>query len=250
MNDVWNLPFRQREKLLALAIADCANDDGIAWPGQHYLAKKTGMSRSTISVGIKELKKSGWCQIENHSEFGKGKKVNVYIIQNTPKVHIVDNRQKRTKSPQSGRFTKSPQPGHAKVHNPDTKSPYPGHETPLEPPLKENHHIYIETPEDEKKFNPTSFRPTWIPNKYWKEFLSNRKFEKLQNTELALTTITNSLRKGVDAGYPIEICIGEYVSSSWQRFDHTWLNKNGDKNGNHKRSSTGYSDAKTKDWTK
>jgi len=68
-----------------------------------------------------------------------------------------------------------------------------------------------------------SFRPGFIPVNLWTEVIKTRKFKKLQNTELGLKTFTNSLKRGIDAGYSIERCIGEYSASSWKRFNHEWI---------------------------
>ena len=57
--------------------------------------------------------------------------------------------------------------------------------------------------------------------------MENRKFKKLQNTELALKTFCNSISEGIERGYTAEECIGEYVSSSWKRFNADWMKGNG-----------------------
>ena len=78
-----------------------------------------------------------------------------------------------------------------------------------------------------KKFDLVSFRPDWIPDKLWLSFLENRKFKKLQNSELALTTILRAIKKAVDAGYSVESCIGQFVTSGWKRFNVDWMKDNG-----------------------
>ena len=91
------------------------------------------------------------------------------------------------------------------------------------------HHKYKEQEQEQEttKKHIDNFRPDFIPLPLWKELISNRKFKKLQNTELALKTFTNSLQKGVDAGHSIETCVGEYVSTKWTRFNHEWIKKEG-----------------------
>lgn len=75
------------------------------------------------------------------------------------------------------------------------------------------------------KFNPVLFRPEWVSEDLWQELLENRKYKKLQNSKLALTTITNSIKKAVDCGYCVEECIGQFVTSGWKRFDVDWMKK-------------------------
>lgn len=86
---------------------------------------------------------------------------------------------------------------------------------------------------NKKKIDSMKFRPDWIPIDLWQELIANRKFKKLQNTKLALTTFINSLEEGTKAGYTIEKCIGEYVSSSWHRFNYQWMEKHNGKNNGH-----------------
>ena len=59
---------------------------------------------------------------------------------------------------------------------------------------------------NKKKIDSMKFRPDWIPIDLWQELIANRKFKKLQNTKLALTTFINSLEEGTKAGYTIEKC--------------------------------------------
>lgn len=60
MSAVW-AASNQRENalLLMLAIADHANDEGIAWPGIDSLAQKTRVSRRTVQRMVRQLAESG-----------------------------------------------------------------------------------------------------------------------------------------------------------------------------------------------
>jgi len=73
------------------------------------------------------------------------------------------------------------------------------------------------------KHNGTPQRPVFIPEELWAAFISNRKFKKLQNTELALKTVCKQIKAAIDQGYTAEECIGAYVSSKWQRFNVEWM---------------------------
>lgn len=99
------------------------------------------------------------------------------------------------------------------------------------------------------KIDLEKFRPDNITKELWSALIENRKFKKLQNTELALKTICNSFQKGVNAGYSIDECIGNFVSSKWTRFNHEWIN--GSNNGKSKQTnsgSNGYVEAGSKDY--
>lgn len=58
------------EKLLLMALADHADDDGVCWPGQKVLCQKTGFHRSTVSTLAKSLRDRGLIQIERRKYQG------------------------------------------------------------------------------------------------------------------------------------------------------------------------------------
>lgn len=63
---VWRLPATvgSVKRLVLLAIADNANDDGYAWPSQATLATKTGLSVRSIQVHVSELMAEGLLAID------------------------------------------------------------------------------------------------------------------------------------------------------------------------------------------
>ena len=81
--------FKQRnisptEKLLLIALADHANDDGECWPGQKHLAEKCCVSRETVSRNLSSLEANGFIKsIRKRDDRGRdvGKD---YILQFTP----------------------------------------------------------------------------------------------------------------------------------------------------------------------
>ena len=81
MNAVWDLPvLNTHEKMVLLAISDCSNDDGFAFPGYQKLMDKSGMSRSCLAKQIKILTDLEILKVEGNGAFGKGKSVNCYTI--------------------------------------------------------------------------------------------------------------------------------------------------------------------------
>lgn len=61
MSMVWDIEFpTQSQKLLALKMADHANDEGGSiWPSKSRLARQTGASESTIQLGLKVFRQCG-----------------------------------------------------------------------------------------------------------------------------------------------------------------------------------------------
>ena len=51
--------LRPSDRFVLLAIADHADDEGLAWPGQDRLAELTGYSRPTVSAAVKRLEAHG-----------------------------------------------------------------------------------------------------------------------------------------------------------------------------------------------
>lgn len=65
MSRVWDHSKQSGTPLLLLlAIADFANDDGMAWPGVETLAKKIRMSERYVHRLVKELSEAGELRIE------------------------------------------------------------------------------------------------------------------------------------------------------------------------------------------
>ena len=55
-----------------LALADCANDQGICWPSTQTLAKKACMDVRTVLRGLKALEQAQWLKIARRSHEHKG----------------------------------------------------------------------------------------------------------------------------------------------------------------------------------
>ncbi len=64
MSRVWqNAPHSGGELLTLLAIADFADDQGVAWPSVAVIARKTRLSPRQVNRVIVELKKTGWLSV-------------------------------------------------------------------------------------------------------------------------------------------------------------------------------------------
>jgi Helix-turn-helix domain len=73
MAAVWqNGPRDRSQLLLMLALADCANDQGVCWPGTATLADKTRMDVRTVLRGLKALEQAQWLKIVRRSHERRG----------------------------------------------------------------------------------------------------------------------------------------------------------------------------------
>lgn len=70
MTAAWAVDLPAGEKLVLLALADCANDEGICWPGIRSLCAKTGKSERSLQSAIQSLCSSG--QLTRDEIKGKG----------------------------------------------------------------------------------------------------------------------------------------------------------------------------------
>ena len=59
MTWAFSLPLEPRAKLTLLAIADHADDEGVAWPSRDRVAEKSSQSRATVIRKIKDLEELG-----------------------------------------------------------------------------------------------------------------------------------------------------------------------------------------------
>ena len=55
MTMVWEAQLPPMEKLVLLALADCANDEGHCWPSANTLARKSGQGERTVRRSIQSL---------------------------------------------------------------------------------------------------------------------------------------------------------------------------------------------------
>jgi hypothetical protein len=59
MTRVWDLELPDSDKIVLLALADCANDEGHCWPSIASLVRKCSKSERTIQASIKRLVDEG-----------------------------------------------------------------------------------------------------------------------------------------------------------------------------------------------
>ena len=70
MSLAWELPLSPTEKLVILALADCANDEGECWPSIATIARKSNLGERSVQRSIQALKDAG--HLSRHEVAGKG----------------------------------------------------------------------------------------------------------------------------------------------------------------------------------
>lgn len=59
MTAVWQMKLNHTDKLVLLALADNASDEGICWPSVNTLVKKTCLSRRGVQASVARLQAEG-----------------------------------------------------------------------------------------------------------------------------------------------------------------------------------------------
>jgi Helix-turn-helix domain len=59
MVEAWELDLSATHKLVLLALADNANEDGICWPSIATVARKSGLSVRCVQTAIRQMSKAG-----------------------------------------------------------------------------------------------------------------------------------------------------------------------------------------------
>lgn len=91
MSIVFNdTTLKPTKKLIMLAIADNANDTGVAFPSWNTISQKTGLARQTLQDNLKQLANDGYIFKKNRSRKKGGRSSNKYIIYPYKNKHLLD----------------------------------------------------------------------------------------------------------------------------------------------------------------
>ena len=78
MTDVWRLPLQATRKMVLLALADNANDEGSdCWPSIGKLVEKCSMSERAVQGHLAALEDDGY--IKRHERLGRSNKFTIHV---------------------------------------------------------------------------------------------------------------------------------------------------------------------------
>ena len=186
MTAIWEMDFTPVDKLVLLALADWANEDGKCWPSIAKIAAKTGCGERTVQRALREAENRGL--LTRHENKGKGC------------VYTIDPRHTGT---------------------PATKSPVPDRR-PTPATVAPNTLGY--TIVEEAKASPTArakksepfVLPDWVPVEQWEAFSAMRKAIRKPMTDYAKKLVVSELMKLADAGYPPGAVLDQSTRNNWQ----------------------------------
>lgn len=182
MAQVWTLDLPPSEKLVLLALADAANDEGHCWPSATSIAKKSSQGERTVRRAIRALEAAG---------------------------HLTQ----RQRSGTSAIYTVHP----CQSGTPATVAPLPErHGTPATVAPKPSRTVKKERDKPSPKARDNPFpRPEWADRQVWADFLANRKAKRFQNTATAYARFLSDLARWQCAEWPPPRLLEHAAAHGW-----------------------------------
>lgn len=194
MAALWDMPgLSPVEKLVMLALADWANDDGECWPSIKQIADKTGCGERTVQRAFRAAEDMGI--LKRHEVAGKG---NRYTIN-----------PRHADTP----VTETPPP-HRRV-TPATLAPNTSEHINTFPNGKDKTRAKPEKPKAEKVE-----RPDDVGADLWADFLRHRKTKRAIITARVLKDFREQAH---EVGWTLERAMQESITRGWQSFKAEWV---------------------------
>jgi len=76
----WRQQLSGPEKLVLMALADHADEDGICWPGNAHIARKCNLSQRSVQRHIKNLIDNGYMTAHRRYRETGGQTSNRYVL--------------------------------------------------------------------------------------------------------------------------------------------------------------------------
>jgi hypothetical protein len=192
MTAVWErIDLTSTQKLVLLALADWANDEGLCWPSIDRVAVKASLKRRAVQMTIRSLEESGFLRREEL--VGRGNKYWVNIPVQNMHPCINDTLPAHEMHPTRA----SDAPNTSKTHQLTTNSNIPA-------------------------------KPEGVSDEVWKDFIDLRKAKRAPLNATALKAIE---REAAKAGWTLNDAIAESVARGWQSFKADWVKEKSKANG-------------------
>jgi hypothetical protein len=195
MSAAWAVDLPAGEKLVLLALADCANDEGHCWPGLASLVRKTGKCKRSLQESLRLLDKAG--HISRKENPGKGMNYTVHpVAKSAPVEETATGGKIRT--------------GGKKAHQPVAKSaPKPSRTV-----------ISSEAKASSPRVWPL---PPGVSFQVWTDFLKSPNRRKAGMSETAYAGIVNNLRTCAEHGFPPGETLALAVERGWKTVKLEWV---------------------------
>lgn len=240
----WAQQLKQGPKLVLLALADYADDDGVCWPGFDALSEKTSMSRSSVVESIKALEQAGLIVIEKRAD-ARGYRasnryqLNISNVRNPDSGTKVQNpdagetkvRNSNVGNPDSGSRSqaksiasanvRNPDSGKSKVRNSESKVRNPDPNLQREP---KNSSPNGDSLRERASALDLSALPADLSPAVWQDWLKHRKAKRSPiTTQTVVNQIAAELGKAVAAGWTADDALAEAMAAGWTGVKAEWL---------------------------
>lgn len=207
MAEVWKLDLPTSPKMVLLALADCANDDGTCWPSMATIAAKASMSLRTAQGCIKILCEGGF--LERDERAGKGCFYNVLPRKScTPAKSAPPQKTTRTPADSADKPSRTIIGDKAKASSPKRAAARPdagGNER-------------ANRKQELAAAKAAWVRPDWAEAQVWTDFLTIRQ-GKLKAQAFTETAYRGVIRRceqfGAELGMPPGEILRECVERGW-----------------------------------
>lgn len=185
MSLVWQLDLPDSQKIVLLALADSANDEGHCWPSMRSLSLKCSKGERTIQGVIKQLCEAG--HLTRREVLGKG-----------------------------CNYTVHPRSGCA----PAETAPTPAEVAPH--PRSGCGQTVIEPSKNRKSAAPkrAAVKPDCVSDEVWRDLIDQRRAKRAPLTATALEEIEREASK---VHWPLEDAIRHMLLKGWQGFESRWV---------------------------
>ena len=196
MSQIWqDSNIKANKKLLFLALADFANDEGICYPSQDTLVKKCGLTKKTVIKYLKEFEEQKLLiQLKRNRKSG-GRISSKYLLFPSENFKKLDENERSFFEPKCTGYTNT-----QSVQATPKKDTQSVQATPKPSPTLFNHHLYKQLGAKEKEL--------------FMEYLKLRTSMKLKNTYEIKDRL---LRKLFEFGNHKEV-IERAIVSNWKDF--------------------------------
>ncbi len=196
---VWRLSLGSTEKLVMLALADIANDDGEAYPSTRLLVERTGLSERAIQGALSRLEQAGHLSRDMRS----GRSTIYHLLPSKPPQHVHP-------AADAPRSTCAPR-GAARAPTPAADAPTPAARAPI---------TITQPPPTRQKENSALPRPVDVSEAVWADWLALRKAKRAAVSQTALDGIEREARK---IGISLQSALAECCSRGWAGFKAEWV---------------------------
>jgi|GEM_PF-1024826 hypothetical protein len=231
------------ELLLALALADHADDDGEnIYPGVESLSRKTRQSKRTIQYQLRKMEDIGWLQLVAHEGGGRGRarqyRVNPDWLKGADIAPIGKNPKGANAAPfngdkgantapfNDGKRAQELHPSGSERVQPETQRVQPTTQKGATAIAPESSGTVKEPSVRKPKLDFSSW-PALPDQQIMDDWIAMRKRLKAAASQTAINRMGTKLKQCLAAGYSVNLCLSEACLGNWKGLELEWLTNKG-----------------------